>query len=523
MKGNRDFFQLFFIILIFMLLNFLGIHYLDKIYFILISIIVLTAILTKIIQKKFQSSKLDNVIDYVNSINLMDFSASEDAPIPENVQECLSKISQDMKSNFKTQVEISTEIFHICERLNAISQESLASAETIAASVEVADVNTIEQSNMLNTSSQLTNEVFASLKDIEEEMMDKLESISNSINMAQSGMENVKYIENRIGESKELTEKLSREILHLKDYSDEIVGLIDLINSISKETNMLSLNASIEAARAGEYGAGFGVVAMEVGKLAKETEQVSIKIEEIIYSLKDGVDSIAKSMELDMEYSEANYSIIKNTNEEFEDIVEGLNIGKSSLEDIKEATDKNNEIIEEVNNNINKIANSSEEIASHMEETTAQVLEQHNRSKYLQDVVEEITDNVYNMQQFVAGKIMEEKMIEAVHYIRDYVKNNGSLNQKDIERLLEETNMDDIYITDSNGIVKYSSNSGALDLNLYEADKSFNALREGRQEYIVTPIKVRVEDGKLFKFLVIIDEDKKLYEVGMGLDTLLNM
>ncbi len=69
--------------------------------------------------------------------------------------------------------------------------------------------------------------------------------------------------------------------------------------------------------------------------------------------------------------------------------------------------------------------------------------------------------------------------------------------------------MDDIYITDSNGIVKYSSNSGALDLNLYEADKSFNALREGRQEYIVTPIKVRVEDGKLFKFLVIIDEDKK--------------
>ncbi len=244
--------------------------------------------MTKIIQKKFQSSKLDNVIDYVNSINLMDFSASEDAPIPENVQECLSKISQDMKSNFKTQVEISTEIFHICERLNAISQESLASAETIAASVEVADVNTIEQSNMLNTSSQLTNEVFASLKDIEEEMMDKLESISNSINMAQSGMENVKYIENRIGESKELTEKLSREILHLKDYSDEIVGLIDLINSISKETNMLSLNASIEAARAGEYGAGFGVVAMEVGKLAKETEQVSIKIEEIIYSLKDG-------------------------------------------------------------------------------------------------------------------------------------------------------------------------------------------------------------------------------------------
>ncbi len=68
------------------------------------------------------------------------------------------------------------------------------------------------------------------------------------------------------------------------------------------------------------------------------------------------------------------------------------------------------------------MASFSEEIATHMEETTAQVLEQHNRSQYLQDVVEEITENVYKMQQFVAGKVMEEKMFNAVYYIKDYVK-----------------------------------------------------------------------------------------------------
>ena len=506
-----------------MLLDFLAVYYLNKIYLIGIAIMILTGILTKVIQKEFQVGELDNVIEYVNNVNLMDFTVKEDLPIPMEAQNCLEKISRDMKANFKSQVEISTEIFHICERLNAISQESLASAETIAASVEVADGNTVKQSNMLNKSSQLANEVFTSLEAIEGEMMDKLEAISNSINMAQSGMKNVKFIEERIKESKELTEKLSDGILHLKDYSDEIVGLIDLINSISKETNMLSLNASIEAARAGEHGKGFGVVAMEVGKLAKETEAVSVKIEEIVYRLKGGIDTIADSMKADMEYSKANYHIIKKTNEEFENIVQGLNIGKSSLEDIKEVTEKNNKIIQEVNNNINLIANSSEEVATHMEETTAQVLEQHNRSKYLQDVVEEVTDNVYNMQQFVAGKVMEEKMLQAAYYTRDYTKNNGDLSQKALKKLLEKTNMDDIYITDSDGIIRYSSNNKAIGLDLYGVDKSFSTLKRGRREYIVTPIKTRVEDGRLYKFLVLIDENKRLYEVGMALDTLLNM
>lgn len=273
-----------------MLVSFLGNYYFHKIYLVLISIIVLTAILTKIIQESFQNRQLNRIIDYINNTNLIDFTSGEDVAIPIEVQESLGKVSKDIKENLKTQVEISTEIFYICEKLNALSQESLASAETIAASVEVADLNTVEQSNMLNKSSELTNEVFISLKNIEGEMMDKLQSISNSINMAQSGMENVKYIEERIRESSEITQKLSREILQLKDYSDEIVGLIDLINSISKETNMLSLNASIEAARAGEHGKGFGVVAMEVGKLAKETEEVSVKIEGIIHNLKNGID-----------------------------------------------------------------------------------------------------------------------------------------------------------------------------------------------------------------------------------------
>lgn len=495
--GKRKYFNLFLLVFLFMLINFLLVSYLHNKYLILISILLLSTILVFLISKRFSNGENNKTSDGTNGQSI------------------------DIRESLRGQVEISTKIYSICEELNGISQESLASAETIASSVETADVNTAEQYHMLNKTNELTDEVFLSLEDMENEIADKIQSISDSINAAQKGMEDINHIDERVALSRDMTEKSSKQVLQLKNYSDEIVGLIDLINSISRETNMLSLNASIEAARAGEHGQGFGVVAMEVGKLAKETEEVSVKIEETIYTLKEEIDLIAKNMEEDMKYADENCSIMASTQEELNTIIDSLNMGKVSLEEIKENTRESNETIEKVAKNINEVASFSEEIAKDMAETTSQVLEQYNSSKYLQEVVDKITDNIYNMQQFVAGKVMEEKMLESVHYIKDYVDNKGTIDSEDMKILLEETGMDDIYITNPEGVVIYTSNKDSIGLNLYEADASFKVLKEGKQNTIITPIKVRVEDGELFKFLTIIDENKCLYEVGLALNSLL--
>lgn len=77
----------------------------------------------------------------------------------------------------------------------------------------------------------------------------------------------------------------------IKKQSDDISNIIQVINSISTQTQLLSLNASIEAARAGEQGKGFAVVADEIGKLASECGEAADTTNELISKTIEAVNA----------------------------------------------------------------------------------------------------------------------------------------------------------------------------------------------------------------------------------------
>jgi hypothetical protein len=256
--------------------------------------------------------------------------------------------------------------------------------------------------------------------------------------------------------------------------------------------------------------------------LATQTEVVSSKITDLIKTLNGEVQTIMESMLNEMEYMNENDGIIDRINTEFSTIIEKLNLGKEDLSTMHLESEKSNQKIFNVLNNIDDIAKISYEIAKNMDETNQKVAEQKDQSLRLQRMINDIRENISVLQQMVAGNIMEKKMLEKVNFVISFAKQKSTLTDDDIQYLINETNMDAIYITDENGYVIYSNEKDSIGLNLYEADKTFLRLKNGETTFIATPIKKRVEDGKLFKFLSVIGEDKRLYEIGLSLDTLIN-
>ncbi len=80
----------------------------------------------------------------------------------------------------------------------------------------------------------------------------------------------------------EITGSVINAIEALSDKSRSIGQIVESINSIARETNLLSLNASIEAARAGEAGRGFSVVAEQIRQLADQSASSAGEIQRII-------------------------------------------------------------------------------------------------------------------------------------------------------------------------------------------------------------------------------------------------
>jgi len=95
----------------------------------------------------------------------------------------------------------------------------------------------------------------------------------------------------------ELPEKIRQDMASIHDAMNgirQIEGLATTIKDISKQTNLLALNAAIEAARAGEAGRGFAVVADEVRSLA-------IRATEAANTIEQGVDRALQAVERTLE------------------------------------------------------------------------------------------------------------------------------------------------------------------------------------------------------------------------------
>ncbi|GAL12345.1 methyl-accepting chemotaxis protein [Vibrio astriarenae] len=184
------------------------------------------------------------------------------------------------------------------------------------------------------------------------------------LNSGQYTLESSIKISDEIHSSVQDTKAL---IMQLKDQSESITTIIDVINNISEQTNLLALNAAIEAARAGEQGRGFAVVSDEVRSLAAKTQKSTVDINNIITSLQEQSKEAGNAMTRNVELIEESKLASIELSKLFQDITDQVNritdvnsVVASSSEEQSVVTKDISQQLEGVNNLVNVNMNTIE-------------------------------------------------------------------------------------------------------------------------------------------------------------------
>jgi len=117
----------------------------------------------------------------------------------------------------------------------------------------------------------------------------------------ESAMETVQATLVGMNAIRETISEMEKRIKRLGERSQEISQIVNLINTISERTHVLSLNAAMQAAMAGEAGRGFAVVAEEVQRLAENSRQATGQIANLVQNIQvetnDTIATVNKTIE----------------------------------------------------------------------------------------------------------------------------------------------------------------------------------------------------------------------------------
>lgn len=191
-----------------------------------------------------------------------------------------------------------TELRSVMSQINTSSLQVADGSRCVSEGAQSLAEGTLAQTNSIDSLSVSVSAMIEQLKQ-SSEFAQKASRISD---------EEERYINN----SKQKMEELVEAIQEINSKSDEIGKIVETIDSITKQTNMLSLNAAIEAARAGEAGKGFAVVAHEVSDLAQKSAEASQNISVLIH---DTLTTVERGVSLATESGKIQDTVVSKAQE----------------------------------------------------------------------------------------------------------------------------------------------------------------------------------------------------------------
>lgn len=247
---------------------------------------------------------------------------------------------------------------------NEISKavEDVAEGSTgMAASISKINENLLEMSNETKDINESVNEIrnqTVAVQDSSKIMNNKIKSMQNSSQKMDEGIS-----------------AISKRIETVNTTVDKVSNIVSVIEEISSETNLLSLNASIEAARAGDAGKGFAVVAQEIRVLSDNTNTELENIKQIISSLVEECRYCVQASSTIVEDNAKQKEEIKAVLDEFGSLDEQIQKTAEKADEIEELVTAMIELNDDITKSSNSLTDVSAANAAATEEMNANIEE----------------------------------------------------------------------------------------------------------------------------------------------------
>ena len=331
--------------------------------------------------------------DFCESLNNYDLTFSFDEKALSSKNETIQSLNStliQLKALIKSIKELSSIVHNSADDNNIILQHTFSALEEVNAATSQLAISAAEETSTVEKSTILIERVATGLDSISRDMSESKALSEATLEQVTLGKNNIDSNSAKMLDTKKAMDKASDSIKNLEQSSKEISKIVDVISSISNDTNLLALNASIEAARAGESGRGFAVVAEEVKKLAQQSNEYTEKIYNLINQVQLGVSETVEEISKISKIVLDQESYLSETDERFNKIHHSLSNIVSNINNVWDQSQTLNKTCGQAVQEITNISSLSEENAANTEQVSTSIASEAHSLKSIKTSAEDL-------------------------------------------------------------------------------------------------------------------------------------